>query len=57
MQDGLTANSESYAIMFNKNALVSIGATLDGTECKLNVIPQSGVDGITTYKFIRGSLL
>ena len=57
MQDGLIANAESYGIMYNKNALVAIGATLDGTDCKLQVTPQSGVNGVTTYRFVRGSLL
>ena len=57
MQDGIDANAESYGIMYNKNTLVSIGATLDGSNCKLQVIPQSGVNGLTTYRFVRGSLL
>jgi len=57
MQDGIIANAESYGIMYNKNALVAIGATLDGTDCKLQVTPQSGVNGVTTYRFVRGSLL
>jgi hypothetical protein len=57
MQDGAVANAESYGIMYNQSALVSIGATLDGTDCKLQVTPQSGVNGVTTYRFVRGSLL
>ena len=57
MQDGSVANAESYGIMYNQSALVSIGATLDGTDCKLQVTPQSGVNGVTTYRFVRGSLL
>ena len=57
MQDGITANAESYGIMYNKNPLVAIGATLDGFDCKLQVTPQSGVNGVTTYRFVRGSLL
>jgi hypothetical protein len=57
MQDGIIANAESYGIMYNQSALVSIGATLDGNNCKLQVTPQSGVNGVTTYRFVRGSLL
>ena len=56
-QDGTTANYEEYAIMSIPNKLVSLSADIAAGECRLLATPESGISGVTTYKFIRTSVL
>ena len=53
MQNGTTAHSQEYAVMSSSDLLVSIGASISGGNVSLNVNPQSGVSGITTYRWRR----
>jgi hypothetical protein len=57
MQNGSSAYLEEYAIMYEPNQIVSVGATISGGNCKLQVTPETGISGLTTYKFVRGGLL
>lgn len=56
MQNGLTAYSEEYAIMYEPDLIVSVGSTVSGSVCKLQVTPETGISGLTTYRFSRGSI-
>ena len=56
MQNGTTAFSNEYAVMYNGNLLVSIGATLASGTVKLEVTPRSGISGLTTYRFTRETM-
>ncbi len=58
MQDGFNAYSNEFAIMHSSaDPLVSFASTVSGGTCKLQVTPLTGVTGITTYRFSRGTLL
>lgn len=57
MQDGTTAYSNEYAIMYSSMQLVSVGSTISSGACQLLVTPQTGISGITTYKFSRHTIL
>jgi len=57
MQNGTTAYSQEYGVMSEPNLIVSVGATISSGVCKLQVTPETGVNGITTYRFVRGSLV
>ena len=57
MQNGTSAYSQEYAIMYEPNQIVSIGATVSGGTLKLQATPETGISGITTYRFTRGGLL
>lgn len=57
MQNGSSAYAEEYAIMFEPNQIVSIGATVSSGVCKLQATPESGITGLTTYRIVRGGLL
>ena len=57
MQNGTTAYSQEYAVMYNPDLVVSIGATMTGTTCKLQATPETGITGLTTYRFVRTTLL
>tara|TARA_B100000965_G_scaffold405157_1_gene438109 strand:- start:2760 stop:4334 length:1575 start_codon:yes stop_codon:yes gene_type:complete len=56
-QDGTNAYYEEFAIMSNPNKLVSLSAEVAAGNLLLKATPETGVSGITTYKFIRTTLL
>ena len=56
MQNGTTAFSNEYAVMYNGNLLVSIGATITGGAVLLEVTPRTGISGLTTYRFTRETM-
>ena len=56
MQNGTTAFSNEYAVMYNGNLLVTIGATLASGTVKLEVTPRAGISGLTTYRFTRETM-
>lgn len=57
MQNGTTAYSQEYAIMYEPNQIVSISSTITSGMCKLYAIPEVGISGITTYRIVREGLL
>jgi hypothetical protein len=57
MHDGTTAYVQEYAIMFNPSRIVSIDATISGSNVLLQATPETGISGITTYKIVRGGLV
>jgi len=57
INDGTTAYSQEYAIMFNNDLLVSVGATISAGVCKLLWTPETGVTGIVTYRVVRETML
>ena len=56
-QDQSTAYAQEYGVVYNNSLLVSIGATISGENCILQATPQTGVSGLTTYRFARNTLL
>ena len=56
-QDQTTAYAQEYGVVYNNTLLVSIGATISGGNCILQATPQTGVSGLTTYRFARNTLL
>jgi hypothetical protein len=56
-QDQSTAYAQEYGVVYNNTLLVSIGATVSGGNCILQATPQTGVSGLTTYRFARNTLL
>ena len=58
MQNGTTAYSQEYATMFESNSIVSVAATITGgTTCEIWITPETGISGLTTYRFVRGAIL
>ncbi len=58
MQDGGNSYSNEFAIMYSSaDPLVSFASTVSGGVCQLKATPLTGVTGITTYRFSRGTLL
>ena len=56
-QDQSIAYSSEYAVVYNNSLIVSIGATISGGNCILQATPQTGISGLTTYRFARNTLL
>lgn len=57
MNDGTTAYAQEYAIMYNNDLLVSVGATVNAGTCELQWTPETGVSGIVTYRVVRETML
>lgn len=57
MNDGTTAYSQEYAIMYNNDLLISVGATISSGTCKLQWTPETGVTGVVTYRVVRETML
>jgi len=57
MQDGTNCYSNEYALMSSPSALVSVGSTISGGTVSLQATPVSGINGVITYRFVRGTLL
>ena len=57
MQNGTSAFSQEYGIMYEPTFMVSIGATVSGGLCKLQFTPESGISGLMTYRFTRETML
>ena len=63
MNDSSNAFSTSYAVLFNPNRIVtfSVNVNQDQTpgrnQVNLNILPESGMTGILTYRLVRNSIL
>ena len=57
MQDGTTAYSQEYAVMSSDTLLVSASATLASGVVKVEITPETGVSGLTTFRFTRHTML
>ena len=53
MQDNTTAFSNEFAIMSSSDLLVSVGATISGSNVLVQVTPETGISGLTTYRWRR----
>jgi hypothetical protein len=56
MQNGISAFSQEYGIMYDPTFMISIGATVSGGRCKLQFTPDSGISGLMTYRFTRETM-
>ena len=56
MHDGTTAYSQEYAVMYNPDKIVSIEASISGSNVLLQATPETGISGITTYKIVKGGI-
>ena len=57
MQDGTNTYSSEYAVMHSPGQVVSVGSTVSGNDIKLQATPVSGINGVITYRFVRGTLV
>ena len=57
MQNGEYAYAQEYGVMYQPDIVVSFGATMTGSTVTLQATPETGVTGVTTYRFVRGTML
>ena len=57
MHDGEYAYSQEYGVMYQPSLIVSLGATMTGSTVKLQATPETGISGITTYRFTRQTII
>ena len=57
MQNGTTAYAQEWAVMSHTDLIVTATSTLSGNDCKLEIVPETGVSGLTTYRFTRQAML
>ena len=53
MRNGTTAFSEEYGVMSSSGLLVSVGATVSSGNVLIQATPETGVSGVTTYRWRR----
>ena len=57
MKEGTNCYSNEYAVMSSPSPAVSIGSTISSGTVSLQATPVSGINGVITYRFVRGTLL
>ena len=53
MRNGTTAFSQEYGVMSSSDLLVSVGATVSSGNVLIQATPETGVSGVTTYRWRR----
>ncbi len=56
MHNGEYAYSQEYGVMFQPNLIVSFGSTMSGTTVTLQATPETGISGVTTYRYVRETI-
>ena len=59
MHNNTTAYLQEFAIMYDPHRIVSVGAALSTSTniVSIEATAETGISGLTTYRFVRGSLL
>ena len=53
IQNNSTAYSNEYGILYDSELLVSIGATISGGNVNITATPETGISGVTTFRWRR----
>ena len=53
MRDSTTVHSTQYAVMYSNGLLVTLDATISGSNLLLRATPETGVSGSTTFRVKR----
>ena len=56
MQNGTNAFSQEYAVMYETTLLVGMGVTISSGNFELRATPETGISGVTTYRFTRETM-
>tara|TARA_B100000427_G_scaffold329217_1_gene344537 strand:- start:4140 stop:5153 length:1014 start_codon:yes stop_codon:yes gene_type:complete len=57
MHNTTTAYSAEYAVMYEPNLIVSVAATVSNNNCELWLTPETGMTGLTTFRFTRDTMI
>ena len=53
MQDNSVAYSNEYGVMYDSELLVSIAATVSSGNVNITATPETGISGVTTFRWRR----
>ena len=54
MQNNTSVHTNEFAIMYTGSGpIVSVGSTIDGSNIKVVATPETGISGLTTYRWNR----
>ena len=53
MDNGTNAYCQEYGVMYEPQQIVSVGATITGSNVVVSVTPETGVSGTISYKYVR----
>ena len=57
MNTSSSAFSTEHSILFNSSKIGTFGVSVSSGEVQLNMVPESGMTGILTYRFIRNAIV
>ena len=57
MQTGSNIYTSEYGIMFDSALMFSISGTVSSGICTISIVPDNGISGLTTYRFVRRGVL
>ena len=57
MDNGTTAYSQEYGIMYSSDLLVSVGATVNGGNVEMWWTPETGVNGLISHSYVRETMI
>tara|TARA_B100001996_G_scaffold3580_1_gene3043 strand:+ start:246 stop:1109 length:864 start_codon:yes stop_codon:yes gene_type:complete len=56
LNNGSNSYSQEFGVVYDNNLLVSVGSSIFGGNLTLNAIPESGITGTISWKFLRNDV-
>jgi len=56
LNNGSNSYSQEFGVVYDNNLLVSVGSSIFGGNLTLNAVPESGITGTITWKFLRNDV-
>lgn len=54
---GTTAYVSEYGVMYEPNRIVDVSVSMVGNQIQVNLVPLTGISGVTTYRFSANKML
>jgi len=56
LNNGSTAYAQEFGVVYDNELLVSVGSSMFGGNLNLSAIPESGITGLISWKFLRNDV-
>ena len=57
MQTGSNIYTSEYGIMYDSSIIFYMNGIVSSGICTISIVPESGISGLTTYRFVRRGVL